>query len=115
VAPGRLRLDVTFRVPAGQKLDTRYGPSTRLLVSATPPELLLAGEGAGPDLSHTLELNPAVPEGVLHVSVMATACDDDSSVEYPACHVHRQDWDVPLLLTESGADRLPLVPAGLDA
>ncbi|MFM9706194.1 NHL domain-containing thioredoxin family protein [Streptomyces galilaeus] len=117
VAPGRLRLDVTFPAPAGQKLDTRYGPSTRLLVSATPPELLLtgAGAGAGPDLSRTLELNPAVPEGVLHVSAMAASCDDDSSVEYPACHVHRQDWDVPLILTESGADRLPLVQAGLGA
>ncbi|MFG3513538.1 NHL domain-containing thioredoxin family protein [Streptomyces bobili] len=117
VEPGRLRLDVTFPAPAGQKLDTRYGPSTRLLVSATPPELLLTGEGAGagPDLSRTLELNPAVPEGVLHVSAMAASCDDDSSVEYPACHVHRQDWDVPLILTESGADRLPLVQAGLGA
>lgn len=34
-----------FQAPAGQKLDTRYGPSTRLLVSSTPPELLLDGEG----------------------------------------------------------------------
>jgi hypothetical protein len=66
-------------------------------------------------LSRTLELNPAVPEGVLHVSATAASCDDDSSVEYPACHVHRQDWDVPLILTESGADRLPLVQAGLGA
>lgn len=45
VAPGGLRLDVIFQAPAGQKLDTRYGPSTRLLVSSTPPELLLDGEG----------------------------------------------------------------------
>ncbi|MEV4225807.1 NHL domain-containing thioredoxin family protein [Streptomyces bobili] len=113
VAPGRLRLDVIFQAPAGQKLDTRHGPSTRLLVSATPSELLLAGEGADADLSRTLELNPGVSEGVLHVSAMAASCDDDSSVEYPACHVHRQDWGVPLLLTERGADRLPLVLAGL--
>ena len=40
VAAGKLRLDVVFQAPAGQKLDTRYGPSTRLLVSSTPPELL---------------------------------------------------------------------------
>ncbi|GAB1328615.1 NHL domain-containing thioredoxin family protein [Streptomyces sennicomposti] len=115
VAPGALRLDVIFQAPAGQKLDTRYGPSTRLLVSATPPELLLDGEGAGTDLARDLELNPAVPEGVLHVSAMAASCDDDPANEYPACHVHQQDWGVPVRLADTGADRLPLVLAGLDA
>ncbi|WP_225824332.1 NHL domain-containing thioredoxin family protein [Streptomyces naphthomycinicus] len=117
VAPGALRLDVIFQAPAGRKLDTRYGPATRLLVSATPPELLLKGEGTDTDLSRELELNPAVTEGVLHVSAMAAACDDDSSEtggEYPACHVHQQDWGVPLRLTPGGTDRLPLVLAGAD-
>ncbi|MCX4576329.1 redoxin domain-containing protein [Streptomyces sp. NBC_01571] len=114
VAPGGLRLDVIFQAPAGQKLDTRYGPSTRLLVSSTPPELLLDGEGAGTDLSRALELNPAVTEGVLHVSAMAASCDDDPSNEYPACHVHQQDWGVPVRLTAGGAPRLPLVLAGMD-
>ncbi|MFF7385591.1 thioredoxin-like domain-containing protein [Streptomyces griseoluteus] len=115
VAPGRLRLDVIFQAPAGQKLDTRYGPSTRLLVSATPPELLLKGEGADSDLSRELELDPAVTEGVLHVSAMAASCDDDPANEYPACHVHQQDWGVPVRLVAGAADRLPLVLAGLDA
>jgi thiol-disulfide isomerase/thioredoxin len=115
VAPGRLRLDVIFQAPAGQKLDTRYGPSTRLLVSATPPELLRSGEGAGTDLSRALALDPSVPEGVLHVSAMAASCDDDPDNEYPACHVHQQDWGVPVRLTEAGTDRLPLVLAGMDA
>ncbi|MER5574894.1 thioredoxin-like domain-containing protein [Streptomyces massasporeus] len=115
VAPGQLRLDVIFQAPAGQKLDTRYGPSTRLLVSSTPPELLRGGEGAGTDLSRALELDPAVPEGVLHVSAMAASCDDDPDNEYPACHVHQQDWGVPVRLTEAGTDRLPLVLAGMDA
>ncbi|MGW3337362.1 thioredoxin-like domain-containing protein [Streptomyces sp. NPDC001009] len=114
VAPGRLRLDVIFQAPAGQKLDTRYGPSTRLLVSATPPELLLKGEGAHSDLSRELELDPAVTEGVLHVSAMAASCDDDPANEYPACHVHQQDWGVPVRLVEGATDRLPLVLAGLD-
>ncbi|SEE89334.1 thioredoxin-like domain-containing protein [Streptomyces sp. Ag109_O5-10] len=114
VAPGRLRLDVVFQAPAGQKLDTRYGPSTRLLVSSTPPELLLKGEGADTDLSRELDLNPAVPEGVLHVSAMAASCDDDEANEYPACHVHQQDWGVPVRVTEGGVDRLPLVLAGMD-
>ncbi|MFE2069102.1 NHL domain-containing thioredoxin family protein [Streptomyces sp. NPDC059467] len=114
VAPGRLRLDVIFQAPAGQKLDTRYGPSTRLLVSSTPPELLLKGEGADTDLTRELDLNPAVTEGVLHVSATAASCDDDLANEYPACHVHQQDWGVPVRLAEGGADRLPLVLAGMD-
>lgn len=67
VAPGKLQLDVIFQAPAGQKLDTRYGPSTRLLVRN----------------------------------------------EYPACHVHQQDWGVPVRLAEGGAGRLPLVLAGM--
>ncbi|MFJ6389309.1 NHL domain-containing thioredoxin family protein [Streptomyces sp. NPDC091972] len=117
VAPGRLRLDVVFRTPAGQKLDTRDGPATRLLVSATPPELLTDGEGAGTDLSRTLGLNPAIEQGVLHVSAMAASCDTpsgDGSAEYPACHVHQQDWGVPVRLTRTGTDRLALVLAGTD-
>ncbi|MET9498282.1 NHL domain-containing thioredoxin family protein [Streptomyces sp. NPDC006552] len=115
VAGGRLALDVIFQAPAGQKLDTRYGPSTRLLVSATPPELLVAGDGAGTDLARELTLDPEVTEGVLHVSAMAASCDDDPANEYPACHVHQQDWGVPVRVTEGGADRLPLVLAGMDA
>ncbi|WP_043675792.1 NHL domain-containing thioredoxin family protein [Streptomyces xylophagus] len=114
VAPGELKLDVIFQAPAGQKLDTRYGPSTRLLVSATPPELLVGGEGEGTDLNRTLTLNPAVAEGVLHISAMAASCDDDPANEYPACHVHQQDWGVPVRLTEGATDRLPLVLAGMD-
>ncbi|MBT2446280.1 redoxin domain-containing protein [Streptomyces sp. ISL-43] len=115
VAPGTLRLDIVFQAPSGQKLDTRYGPSTRLLVSSTPPELLAGGDGAGTDLIRELALNPEVAEGVLHVSAMAASCDDDPENEYPACHVHQQDWGVPVRVTPQGVARLPLVLAGLDA
>ncbi|MET8342829.1 NHL domain-containing thioredoxin family protein [Streptomyces microflavus] len=114
IAPGTLRLDVVFQAPAGQKLDTRYGPSTRLLVSATPPELLAEGSGAGTDLGRDLVLADGVTEGVLHVSAMAASCDDDPANEYPACHVHQQDWGVPVRVTAEGAPRLPLVLAGMD-
>ncbi|MFI8101418.1 NHL domain-containing thioredoxin family protein [Streptomyces sp. NPDC086023] len=114
VAPGTLRLDVVFQAPAGQKLDTRYGPSTRLLVSSTPPELLAAGEGKGTDLCRELTLAEGVTEGVLHVSAMAASCDDDPDNEYPACHVHQQDWGVPVRVVPGGVVRLPLVLAGMD-
>ncbi|MFE0674429.1 NHL domain-containing thioredoxin family protein [Streptomyces sp. NPDC058867] len=114
VAPGALTLDVVFQAPPGQKLDTRYGPSTRLLVSATPPELLAEGEGAGTDLSRALRLAPGVEQGVLHISAMAASCDDDPANEYPACHVHQQDWGVPVRVVAGGTGRLPLVLAGMD-
>ncbi|MFE2181512.1 NHL domain-containing thioredoxin family protein [Streptomyces sp. NPDC059455] len=122
IAPGTLRLDVVFQAPEGQKLDTRYGPSTRLLVSSTPPELLAGGDGAGTDLNRELVLTEGVTEGVLHVSAMAASCDDTDpnsgsaagANEYPACHVHQQDWGVPVRITEGGANRLPLVLAGMD-
>ncbi|MFF3783069.1 NHL domain-containing thioredoxin family protein [Streptomyces sp. NPDC001933] len=122
IAPGTLRLDVVFQAPAGQKLDTRYGPSTRLLVSATPPELLAQGAGPGTDLFRDLVLADDVTEGVLHVSAMAASCDDTASDsgsaaganEYPACHVHQQDWGVPVRVSAEGTARLPLVLAGMD-
>ncbi|MFJ6211890.1 NHL domain-containing thioredoxin family protein [Streptomyces sp. NPDC092296] len=115
VAPGPFRIDVVFSAPAGQKLDERYGPATRLLVSATPPELLESGAGADSALSREVRLAADGPtEGVLHVSAMAASCDDDPAVEYPACHVHQQDWGVPVRLVPGAAARLPLVLAGLD-
>ena len=114
VAPGELRLDVIFTPPAGQKLDESYGPATRLLVSSTPPELLLDGAGSDTDLHRALLLNEAVTEGVLHISAMAASCDDDPSIEYPTCHVHQQDWGVPVRLVPGAAQRLPLVLAGMD-
>ncbi|MEV6083889.1 NHL domain-containing thioredoxin family protein [Streptomyces parvulus] len=112
-APGTLRLEVAFRAPAGQKLDLRYGPATRLVVSATPPGLLRAGAGAGTGLSRSLDLNPSVPGGVLHVSATAASCDDDPDLPYPACHVHQEDWEIPVRVVEGAADRLALVLAGV--
>jgi thiol-disulfide isomerase/thioredoxin len=114
LAPGAVRLDVVFSAPSGQKLDERYGPATRLLVSSTPPELLTEGAGKGTELSRELVLNADVAEGVLHVSAMAASCDDDPANEYPACHVHQQDWGVPVRVTADGESRVALVLAGID-
>ena len=51
---------------------------------------------------------------MLHVSAMAASCDDDPATEFPACHVHQQDWGVPVRITRDGDARLALVLAGLD-
>ena len=112
VAPGPLTLDVIFTPAPGQKLDTQFGPSTRLEVSASPPELLLDGAGKATDLSRSLVINPDVPKGVLQVVAQAATCDVD--VEFPACHLTRQDWGVPIVVTPDGPSRLPLILRGMD-
>jgi thiol-disulfide isomerase/thioredoxin len=105
---GPFDVSVVFIPPDGQKLDDRYGPATHLVVSATPPELLLDGAGSGPQLTRRVELSREVAEGVLHVSVRAASCDSEGT-EFPACHVHQQDWGVPIAVTAQGANSLELV------
>jgi hypothetical protein len=112
VAPGPLTLDIVFTPAPGQKLDNQFGPSTRLEVSASPPELLLEGAGQTTDLSRALVINPDVPEGILQVVAQAATCDVD--VEFAACHLTRQDWGVPIVVTPDGPTRLPLILRGMD-
>jgi hypothetical protein len=115
VAPGAIDLEVVFTPPPGQKLDERYGPATRLVVFATPPALLREGGGRGEGLSRRLVLDPHVGDGVLHVAAMAASCDDATSpdgTEFPACHVHQQDWGVPVRLVDGAAAELRLYLAG---
>ncbi len=115
---GPVELEVLFTPPSGQKLDDRYGPATYLVVSASPPELLVDGAGSGTDLRRALVVDGDVAAGVLHVSVRAASCDDPDApgaAEFPACHVHQQDWGVPVTVTGEGSSRLTLVLAGLDA
>ncbi|MBB5871111.1 thiol-disulfide isomerase/thioredoxin [Allocatelliglobosispora scoriae] len=110
---GAVTLEIIFTPAPGQKLDETFGPSTRLSVSASPPELLLTGAGTTTDLSRRLEINPAVTQGVLQVVAQAATCDIDAA--NPACHLTRQDWGVPLRITADGDARLPLILRGLDA
>ena len=111
IAPGVVQLRVNFTPPTGQKLDYRWGDPTRLMVSATPAALLVEGEGSAQGLERELRLDPAVGDGVLHVSVQAAACDGDSETgevpEHAACHLYQQDWGIPVVLAEGG-------PSGLD-
>jgi hypothetical protein len=110
LAPGELRLEVAFVPPTGQKLDDRWGDPTRLVVSATPPRLLLDGAGSATGLVRTLRLDDGIAEGVLHVSVQAAACDalDDELVEHAACHLYQQDWGIPVHLVPGAARELTL-------
>lgn len=119
LAPGALELSVVFEPPAGQKLDERYGPSTQLVVSASPPRLLLGGSGRDTSLRRTLVLSGAVESGVLHVSAKAASCDEpppgaaeDEEGFFPACHVHQQDWGIPVRLVPGAPNRLSLILRG---
>ncbi|WP_186759157.1 MULTISPECIES: NHL domain-containing thioredoxin family protein [Arthrobacter] len=119
VAPGELALTIRFSAPTGQKLDDRWGDPTQLKVSATPPELLLAGSGTSVGLSRTLTLSADVPEGILHFTARAAACDgpEDANGEIPdhaACHLYQQDWGIPVLLSADGATELALDLRGMD-
>lgn len=115
LAAGEVTLDVVFTPAPGQKLDESFGPSTRLEVSASPPELLLEGAGATTELSRRLVLNAQVPAGILQVVAQAATCDAEA--EHAACHLTRQDWGIPIHITAAApaATRLPLILRGLDA
>ncbi|WP_121010504.1 NHL domain-containing thioredoxin family protein [Saccharothrix australiensis] len=114
LAPGDLELTVVFTPPAGTKLDDRYGPSTRLEVTSSPPGLLAEGAGAGTDLRRAIRIADGYAEGVLHVVAQAASCTDDPAVEHPVCKLTRQDWGVPVRIAADGPRRLPLLMGGLD-
>jgi thiol-disulfide isomerase/thioredoxin len=112
LAPGDLHLEVVFTPAPGQKLDETFGPSTRLEVSASPAELLLAGDGSTLELRRMLILSSDVDRGVLQVTARAATCDAD--VEHAACHLTRQDWGVPVIVTPDGERTVTLVLFGQD-
>jgi thiol-disulfide isomerase/thioredoxin len=105
LAPGEVRLEVVFQPAPGQKLDESLGPATQLEVSASPPELLSAGAGAGTELTRVLRLGNG--DGVLQVTAQAATCDIDAP--HPVCRLARQDWGVPIAIDPTGATDLRLV------
>ncbi|GAA1713067.1 thioredoxin-like domain-containing protein [Brachybacterium phenoliresistens] len=112
VGPGPLTVRVLFTPPEGHKLDNSLGPSTQLSVSTTPSAMITDGAGTGTDLERRIELDPAYTEGVLHVSARAASCDADPAVEFPACHMHQQDWGVPLRVVDGAPTTLDLALLG---
>lgn len=97
---GLIDLEVVFTPPPGQKIDLRYGPATYLDVSASPPGLLVSGAGASTDLSRKIEISSTITEGVIHVAAKGASCE--SNVEHATCHIHQQDWGIPVKITDSG-------------
>ncbi|GAA1489214.1 thioredoxin-like domain-containing protein [Brachybacterium sacelli] len=108
VGPGPLTVRVMFTPPEGHKLDDTLGPSTQVTVSTTPSAMLTDGAGVETALERTLALDPAYTEGVLHVSARAASCDADPAVEFPACHMHQQDWGVPIRIVDGAPTHLDL-------
>ena len=117
IATGESRVRVVFTPPTGQKLDDRFGPATHLVVSSSPPELLIHGAGAGAELERDIIIkdvrSAGVTDAVLHVSVRAASCDIAEDNEFPACHIHQQDWGVPVTLSDDGAREIVLLLAGI--
>lgn len=108
IGPGELTVRVRFTAPRGHKRDDSLGPSAQMTVSSTPGGMIADGGGAGTELERELRLEPAYSEGVLHVSARVATCDDDPSVEFPACHMHQQDWGVPVRVVDGAPTVLEL-------
>lgn len=111
IAAGDVELVVAFEPPPGQQVDDRFGPPSQLLVSATPGALVRAGDGRGAELTRVLSIDAAVGDGVLHVAARAASCDTGGGAG-AACHLHQQDWGIPVRVVEGGTRRLVLPLSG---
>ncbi|HSV41104.1 MAG TPA: thioredoxin-like domain-containing protein [Nocardioidaceae bacterium] len=111
VTAGEVELVVAFQPPPGQKVDDRFGPPSQLMVTSTPEALLREGSGTGTDLTRRLVIDAHVGEGVLHIAARAASCDEDGG-EGAACHLHQQDWGIPVRVTSDGASQLTLPLGG---
>ena len=116
VAPGMVTVEVIFEPPPGEKRDDRYGPSTQLVVSASPASLIGAGAGTTSDLVREIRVEALATEGVLHVAAKGASCDDTGGDPdaHAACHIHQQDWGVPIVIDPAGERVVRLVLSGGD-
>ena len=113
VCAGQLTVEVVFEPPPGEKRDDRYGPATQLVISASPPSLIIEGAGTGTELTRTIVIDGSHAQGVLHVAAKGASCDVPSDEQpYPACRIHQQDWGIPISITETGDNRIVLPLSG---
>ncbi len=104
-------LEAVFTPPPGQKVDDRYGPATQLMVTATPAALLRTGEGR----SHRPATHPrARPDGRGGRAARRRPRRllRRRRGEGAACHVHQQDWGVPVRVSAAGEAVLTLPLGG---
>ena len=111
IAAGAVTLSVRFTPAPGRKLDERYGPATRLTVTASPGDLLIDGGGESTGLTRSLVVANS-GTGVLQVVAQAASCDVDGGGEHPACYLARQDWGVPVEIASDGPAELELMLLG---
>ena len=69
-------------------------------------------EGASELVREMLRRNHLTNDDLISIVFTATP---DLDAEFPACHLTRQDWGVPVRVAAGGTTRLPLVLRGLDA
>lgn len=113
VCAGTLTIEVVFDPPPGEKRDDRYGTATQLVISASPPSLLVDGAGTGADLKRTIVIDGSHAQGVLHVAAKGASCDVPSDEQpYPACRIHQQDWGIPISITATGERHIVLPLSG---
>ena len=113
VCAGPLTVEVVFEPPPGEKRDDRYGPSTQLVISASPPSLISEGAGTGTDLTRTIVIDGSHTQGVLHVAAKGASCDVPSDEQpYPVCRIHQQDWGIPISITSDGEGCIVLPLSG---
>jgi hypothetical protein len=72
--------------------------------------LLLEGAGNSTELLRRIVLNPDITEGVLHVAAKGASCDE--SEQGAQCHIHQQDWGIPIKVSATGSSTVELVLSG---
>lgn len=58
-----------------------------------------------PEPQHT-----PIPRGPLHVAAKGASCDE--SDEGAQCHIHQQDWGIPIKQSPEGSKTVDLVLSG---
>lgn len=113
VRSGPLTIEVVFDPPPGEKRDDRYGPATQLVISSSPPSLIIDGAGTGTELTRTIVIDASHEQGVLHVAAKGASCDVPSEEQpYPACRMHQQDWGIPISVAAEGERHIVLPLSG---
>lgn len=109
IAPDQVTIEIHFTPPPGEKVDERFGPATQLVVEGSPPELILSGSGRGVELVRRVQIAKGPREGVLHIAARGASC---GTSENSACHMHQQDWGIPVIVDPSGVSTVRLVLSG---